>query len=152
MSTKNNPGQFDCYAKLLDDEPYFVLRGKDPHAPFLVDLWVSLRRALFGDYPKLDEATMVANEMRAWQAAHPDQKPTPPGELCAALDNEWLIWSEEHGAWWGPNQIGYTFKVAEAGRYPYDDAYRIVAAANRHTKSFKEAMVPWAALQKPQRT
>lgn len=36
MSTKLDPGQFDCYAKLADDEPYFVLRAKDPHAPVLV--------------------------------------------------------------------------------------------------------------------
>lgn len=29
MGTKNNPGKYDCYAKLEPDEPHFVLRGKD---------------------------------------------------------------------------------------------------------------------------
>lgn len=43
MGTKNNPGPFDCYAKLDPDEPYFVLRGKDPSAAALVMLWSGVR-------------------------------------------------------------------------------------------------------------
>lgn len=33
------------------------------------------------------------------------------------------IWSDEHGAWWRPNGIGYTMKTAEAGIYPFPDAW-----------------------------
>ena len=47
MGTKNNPGNFDCYAKLADDEPYFVLRAKDPIAPFLVGAWRMMRAGDF---------------------------------------------------------------------------------------------------------
>ena len=58
MSTKNDPGQFDCYARLADDEPYFVLRAKDPIAPDLVQEWSRRRAALPGNEqnPKLLEA------------------------------------------------------------------------------------------------
>lgn len=70
MSTKNDPGKYDCYAKLADDEPYFVLRAKDPHAPALVELWASLRAAEFGHYDKLDEARRCADAMRAYFEEH----------------------------------------------------------------------------------
>lgn len=43
MSTKINPGKFDCYAKLARDEPYFVLRAKDPIAPDMVRAWRYIR-------------------------------------------------------------------------------------------------------------
>ncbi|MGH8572082.1 MAG: aspartate decarboxylase [Gammaproteobacteria bacterium] len=77
MSTKQNPGPFDCYAKLAPDEPYFVLRAKDPIAPEVVELWVALRKALHGDYPKLAEARACAEAMRRWRAANPVAEPLP---------------------------------------------------------------------------
>ena len=43
MGTKRQPGKFDCYAKLEEDEPYFVLRGNDPVGGYLVAAWVHLR-------------------------------------------------------------------------------------------------------------
>lgn len=43
---------------------------------------------------------------------------------------EWLIWSNEHGAWWRPASRGYTIKLAEAGRYPKEVAERICKEAN----------------------
>lgn len=70
MSTKNDPGRFDCYNKLADDEPYFVLRAKDPHAPVLVELWASLREAEFGNFDKLEEARKCAGDMRKWFDDH----------------------------------------------------------------------------------
>lgn len=39
MGTKNNPGEFDCYAKAGPDEPIFTLRAKDPFAADMVELW-----------------------------------------------------------------------------------------------------------------
>ena len=68
MSTKQNPGNYDCYAKLADDEPYFLLRAKDPHAPILVELWAALREAEFGPFEKLEEARSCAKQMREWFA------------------------------------------------------------------------------------
>lgn len=70
MSTKLNPGKFDCYAKLKEDEPYFVLRAKDPHAPAIVELWAALREAEFGPTQKFDEARNCALAMRLWAIAN----------------------------------------------------------------------------------
>lgn len=42
-----------------------------------------------------------------------------------------LIWSEEHGAWWGPDERGYTTSIMIAGRYSPDRAKAICEAANR---------------------
>lgn len=41
----------------------------------------------------------------------------------------WMIWSNEHGAWWGPGEVGYTSVIEAAGRYTLKDARRIVARA-----------------------
>lgn len=43
--------------------------------------------------------------------------------------DRYLIWSHEHAAWWGPASNGYTRAVTQAGRYTYDDAMDICAAA-----------------------
>jgi len=69
MSTKDNPGAFDCYAKLAPDEPYFVLRAKDLVAPEVVEDWVKLRTLQPGNIgnPKLAEALACARAMRAWR-------------------------------------------------------------------------------------
>ena len=50
--------------------------------------------------------------------------------ICTEKDaNEkdllWMIWSNEHGAWWRPNSCGYTCKVEEAGLFGYDEAKSI---------------------------
>jgi hypothetical protein len=90
MGTKNNPGNFDCYAKAAADEPIFTLRGKDPIAPYLVEVWHATRKGDFSSakalitaascddgvlsrvsedgYNKLDEALVCAKEMRQWRA------------------------------------------------------------------------------------
>jgi hypothetical protein len=56
----------------------------------------------------------------------------------------YLIWSIEHEAWWKPNKCGYTFDRDEAGRYPFDEAKKIVGTANQYRgdKAPNEAMVP----------
>ena len=93
MGTKKQPGEFDCYAKLGPDEPYFVLRAKDPYAPQLVLIWKLLRSNQFEEadfqlsmakrawenqlatgereilpatHPKAQEASQVATEMTLW--------------------------------------------------------------------------------------
>jgi len=42
----------------------------------------------------------------------------------------WLVWSNEHGAWWRPGARGYTRLIADAGRYPRRVADRICNEAN----------------------
>ena len=43
--------------------------------------------------------------------------------------SEYLIWSNEHAAWWRPESAGYTIHVAAAGRYPRSEAISICASA-----------------------
>jgi hypothetical protein len=66
MGTKNNPGDFDCYANAEPDEPMFILLGRDPFAPKLVDLWASSRAIDGEDRTKVDEAFACASAMRDW--------------------------------------------------------------------------------------
>ena len=39
MGTKNNPGDYDCYAAARHDEPVFTLRAHDELAPTIVRIW-----------------------------------------------------------------------------------------------------------------
>lgn len=44
---------------------------------------------------------------------------------------DFLIWSEEHRGWWGPDHRGYVQSRKAAGRYTLDEAIDIVKGANR---------------------
>ena len=43
--------------------------------------------------------------------------------------DSFLIWSHEHGAWWGPGRCGYVRSVAQAGRYTHAEALQICTDA-----------------------
>jgi hypothetical protein len=49
-----------------------------------------------------------------------DRKPAP----------QYLIWSNEHRAWWRPKSCGYTIHVDAAGRYAHDEALEICRSAH----------------------
>lgn len=70
---------------------------------------------------------------------------------------EWLVWSNQHGMWWGPGHRGYRLRIEEAGRYTKAEARNIVALATcgwqleerrrdpvsgREYTGFDEVMVP----------
>ena len=55
------------------------------------------------------------------------------------MADDWLIWSNEHGAWWRHAGQGYTLDVAIAGVYSRDAAYSICV----------EARDGWRALTPP---
>ncbi len=44
--------------------------------------------------------------------------------------NSYLIWSNEHVAWWRPNSCGYTVHINAAGRYSREKALEICKGAN----------------------
>jgi hypothetical protein len=67
MGTKNNPGDFDCYAKLAPDEPYFIVRGQDILAPGVVRRWATLALEAGVDRAKIAEAERVAYDMERYQ-------------------------------------------------------------------------------------
>lgn len=37
----------------------------------------------------------------------------------------WLVWSNEHKAWWGPNRSQYYWRIEAAGRYTLEEAIEI---------------------------
>lgn len=47
-------------------------------------------------------------------------RPTPAQE-----QGKYLVWSNEHRAWWGKDHCGYTRIIANAGRYDRDEALKI---------------------------
>lgn len=49
-------------------------------------------------------------------------------EALAQADR-YLIWSNEHRAWWRPNHASYTVHAEQAGRYTHEEALRICAGA-----------------------
>ena len=89
MGTKNNPGDYDCYANAEPDEPMFVLLARDETALYLVKAWKAIRcgdvetavrmileavqtRRLMGETNKkhsdlkMIEAEKCADDMRLW--------------------------------------------------------------------------------------
>lgn len=84
MGTKNNPGQFDCYAKALPDEPMFILLGRDPAASLLVAEWANIRQRAIenGRRPESDakmvaEARRCARKMKRWRRDHDGEWRSP---------------------------------------------------------------------------
>lgn len=47
---------------------------------------------------------------------------TDPFVVMTTRDRSWLVWSNYHRAWWGPERAGYTREVAQAGRYTLAEA------------------------------
>jgi len=75
MGTKLNPGEFDCYAHALPDEPMFVLLGRDPDAPGAIRDWAYRRQVKINsgllpqsDQAVVDEAHSCAKQMELWRA------------------------------------------------------------------------------------
>lgn len=47
---------------------------------------------------------------------------------------QYLIWSNEHRAWWRPEAQGYSTLISAAGRYDQEEAIEICRNANRFIK------------------
>lgn len=54
---------------------------------------------------------------------------------------KWLVWSNEHHAWWCASGLGYTSNRADAGRYSLAEAVDICERANGHTIDPNETIV-----------
>jgi hypothetical protein len=73
-----------CLGKAADDEPVFVLRGKDRFAPDIVEAWANkvelatvnmISEAADKSRGKIKEARALAHTMRAWQAMNTSKTP-----------------------------------------------------------------------------
>lgn len=89
MGTKLNPGQYDCYAKLEPDEPYFLLCSKDPIGEYLVSAWVALRA---GDVAAAKR--IMENAGKAWKESGRTNLPYGSGksleaQQCAEAMRDW---------------------------------------------------------------
>lgn len=67
MGTKNQPGEFDCYANAEPDEPMFVLLARDLKAPHAIEAWCALAEIGGTDLNKIEEAKKCAADMKAWR-------------------------------------------------------------------------------------
>lgn len=85
MGTKEQPGQFDCYAALEADEPFFVLKATDPSAPLAVIVWSEHyreRKQRAGAWneravARYCEAHQIANQMSEWRARRDQSRDEP---------------------------------------------------------------------------
>ncbi len=66
MGTKNDPGKFDCYSKAEPDEPMFVLLGRDPAAPIVINLWADIRSRMGEEQAKVEEAHDCSERCCLW--------------------------------------------------------------------------------------
>lgn len=60
-----------------------------------------------------------------------------------AEDGPYLVWSNQHRAWWHPNSAGYTTHVHAAGRYSREEAMSISSTSRdgwRHPEDVPEEL------------
>lgn len=54
------------------DEPYFILLGRDPQAPDLVNKWLVERAKMEGETDKVYSAKQIANQMKIYKENNPN--------------------------------------------------------------------------------
>ena len=91
IGSKANPSQYECYNDLAEDEPYFVIRARDPLSDALVELHAYIGAGQAGaahnklaeimaltsekaprpsDSPKYRETFAISQAMEHWRDAH----------------------------------------------------------------------------------
>jgi hypothetical protein len=85
MALKATELSTGCFARAAEDEPMFVLLGRDALAPWLVLAWSWLRRCQIwigskpaSDFERCDEAVRLAKQMRAWRRMRRIKSPVTP--------------------------------------------------------------------------
>lgn len=68
---KSSPGVYDCHSKANEDEPMFVLLGRDPTAAIIVRIWTKLRCRIMKnitteELDQLQDAIECADEMEKY--------------------------------------------------------------------------------------
>lgn len=95
MGTKREGDR--CYDAALDDEPMFVLLGRDPSAPALVRQWAAIRRVDVEagtrpatDLKQIEEAEALAERMKAWRIDADEAWRTQPSFFESPLADQHL--------------------------------------------------------------
>lgn len=99
MGSKNDPGQFDCYANALPDEPMFVLLARDPLAPFLTQIWAMLRAGNRNEASATFKK-LIAAPQSAVYVLNPEPEKAIEASDCALAMAAWRIGND--GAWRKP--------------------------------------------------
>jgi hypothetical protein len=79
---------------------------------------LSLEAGLYPDGCRIRELASEASRRVLWAAIMLDDKA-----------ETYLVWSNEHNAWWNPQSRGYTQSLDRAGRYTREEALQICANA-----------------------
>lgn len=85
MTTKECPGDFDCYRNAHGDEHMFILLGRDKHAPQLVELWARIRDESGEDPEQVNDARKCANDMRKYRYAKRGAPTCEYGDNCMSV-------------------------------------------------------------------
>jgi len=91
-------------------------------------------------------------EIERLRAAH-----LSPDTAAAVETERYLVWSNEHRAWWRPNAQGYTMFLDAAGRYTRDEAIKHSMARGNPTEPppeipVRESDVLAAAIREGEKT
>jgi hypothetical protein len=65
------------------------------------------------------------------KSASPNQPQGLVPSRDAMVSDAWVVWSNYHLAWWGPEQSGYTPSLLGAGVYTEAEARHIAATRSR---------------------
>ncbi len=94
MSTKANPGKFNCWAAAMPDEPVFTILGRDPAFPATVAFWKMERQRLGKNETDDDMSRLLAipREIQSavdWREANlhgPNGEPTWRTKMSFVVD------------------------------------------------------------------
>ena len=64
-----------CLAKAAEDEPIFVLRGRDRLTPYIVRQWAEGARLAGTPMEKVKDAQQLADDIERWQVEHGSKIP-----------------------------------------------------------------------------
>lgn len=96
MGTKEKPGQFDCHANALPDEPMFILLGRDPLAPYLTQIWAMIRA---GDRQGARRVfhELIIDPKSGRFVTEPDADKAVNAAICSSEMMQWRM--NNDGAW-----------------------------------------------------
>lgn len=96
MGSKLKPGNFNCYANALPDEPMFVLLGRDQLAPSLTAIWSAIRAGDRKEARRLFNELIVGPQASVY-VLEPESEKALEASDCAMAMIEWR--KENNGKW-----------------------------------------------------